>query len=301
MTTIEVSKPIERQIATEHKPFSEKSNAMVEVLRRDKSLFEMKKAGYSTKDAVEATALKLAAAEGSEHSQSEKNLLNVIGHLGSFVIASRRADDLSNEAKDGYLSYDDRDELKNLKLNTLIPFNHSIKELINTDSTMTKSELDANLARLYMRMFSNDDPIVINERDSEGVAQSTLEYVSKDALNSVSVITNGMRHEIAAETMLSAAGYEFDYNVSAQEDARGADLFVYLETGWTYIDIKASEAAASKALSQRANSHAVWTGLRPSDFDGAKGSQTDAMRISFEEANSQADAFLARIYNVAQR
>ena len=301
MSVVEQPISSEKIHSKEQKSFIQKSDEVIDSLRRNKNLFELKKSGLSTKDAIETTALDIAASEGLGYTDSEKNILGVIGHLGSFVIGQKRASEISVQRENSYLNQEVRKELRELKVNTLIPFNHAIKELINTDSSLSKDVLDANLTRLYMRLFSSDDPLVVKATERGSLDQSVLGVVSRDALQQISVATNGMRHEIAAETILTAAGYSYDYNVNTNEDAQGADLFVYLESGWTHIDIKASEASANKALLSHRNSHAVWTGLNPSKFDGAKGDQSNALRVSFDTALESADGFIQRIYDVSQR
>lgn len=301
MSLAEITSTIEKPKIAEQKSFQEKANDVVESLRRSRSLYELKRSGKSTKAAIESTALTLSTSEDLGFSESEKSLLGVISHLGSFVTAQRRADEMGNRRDEGRLSQSERNEMNRLKNEDLIPFNHSIKELINTDSSLTKDELDANMTRLYMRLFYKDDPLV-KRADTDGTQdQNLIKTVSQDALNSISVSTNGMRHEVAAESMLTAAAIEYDYQVDPEEDAQGADLFVYINNEWTYIDIKASETSARKALAKRSDSHAVWTGLNPSAFTGAKGTQKNGLRLSYEEAMSHADAFVDRIYDVAHR
>lgn len=301
MSLVEIAPTVEKSKNSDQKSFIEKADDVVESLRRSPSLFELKRSGKSTKFAIEATALTLSTSENLGFSESEKNLLGVISHLGSFVTAQRRADEIGDRRDEGRLSSDERNEMNRLKNEDLIPFNHSIKELINTDSSLTKDELDVSLTRLYMRLFYKDDPLVKRAGVDGTRDQPLIKTVSQDALNSISVSTNGMRHEVAAEIMLAAAGIDYDYQVSAEEDAQGADLFVYINNEWTYIDIKASETSARKALAKRSDSHAVWTGLNPSAFTGVKGNQKDGLRLSFDKALEKSDAFVNRIYDVARR
>lgn len=301
MLLVETEPTIENIELVKQKSFLEKTDAVVESLGRSQSLYELRKSGKSTKEAVEMTALVLSESEDQGYSKSEKNLLGVISHLGSFVTAQRMADEMGHKRDEGRLSQRERNQMNILKDSDLIPFNHAIKELINTDSSLTKDELDVSLTRLYMKLFYRDDPMV-KRADTDGIHdQNLIKAVSQDVLISISASTNGMRNEVAAETMLTAAGIEYDYQVSTSEDAQGADLFVYVDNEWIPIDIKASENGAKKALAKRSNSHAVWTGLHPSAFTGAKGDQINGLRLSFDEAVKHADAFVDRIYAVARR
>jgi len=301
MSLAETAPTIERQKPDSHVLFMQKTDEVVESLKRTPSLFELKRSGATTKEAVEYTALTLSDSEDLGYSESQKNILGVIGHLGSFVTAQRRADELGSKRNEGQLNQDERSEMDYLKNYDLIPFNHAIKDLINTDSSLTKDQLDVSLARLYMKLFYKDDPVV-TQADTDGIHDLNFRTaVSKDALNSISISTNGMRHEVAAESMLAVAGIDCDYHTSAQEDAKGADLFVYINDKWTYIDIKSSELSADKALAKRGDSHAVWTGLNPSSFTGAKDDQVNGIRLSDNEARKHADAFAKRIYAVAHR
>jgi len=301
MSLAEITPTIEKPKLVEQKSFVERTDDVVESLRRNPSLFELKRSGKSTKEAIETTASILSTYEDLGYSESEKNILGVISHLGSFVTAQRRADEMGDRRDEGRMSIADRNEMARLKNNDLIPFNHAIKELIDTDSSLTKDELDASLTRLYMRLFYKEDPLV-KKADSDGTHdQNLIKAVSQDALTSISVSTNGMRHEVAAESMLAAAGIDYDYQVSAEEDAQGADLFVYLNREWVYIDIKASEMSAKKALAKRSDSHAVWTGLTQSSFDGAKGNQKNGLRLSYAQAQNYSNDFVNRIFDVAHR
>jgi len=301
MSLAEITTTIERPKLVKQESFIERTDNVVELLRQSPSLFELKRNGASTTEAIETTALSLSDSDDQGFSESQKNILGVIGHLGSFVTAQRRADEMGNKRDEGRLSFEERAELSQLKNNDLIPFNHAIKELIDTDSSLTKDELDTSLARLYMRLFYKDDPIVHQAGPDSVRDKELISSVSKDALNSISISTNGMRHEVAAESMLAAAGIDYDYQVSAEEDAQGADLFIYLDAQWVHIDVKSSETSARKALEKRSDSHAVWTGLHPSAFTGARGNQKNGLRLSFDEARNHADAFVDRIYSVAQR
>jgi hypothetical protein len=302
MSLAELAPSIETSRPQEQKSFLEKADNLVEVLRRDQSLFELKRSGKSTKEAIETTSLNLSESEDQGFSESEKNLFRVIGHLGSYITSQRRVDQLGDKRDEGYRLNDrEHAEFQQLRNKDLIPFNHAIKELIDTDSGLTKNELDASLARLYMRLFYRDDPLVMRD-EARGVQDHSLaKAISSEALTSISVSSNGMRHEVAAESMLAAGGIDYDYNVNTEEDATGADMFVYIDGKWEYIDIKASEMSAKNALAKRRSSHAVWTGLHQSNFTGAKGNQVNGLRISFDEALKHSDAFVRRIRAVAHR
>lgn len=301
MTTTETVPTIEKPKLLEHKSFPEKTESVVEALRRSQLLFDLKKSGKSTKEAVEIGALSLSESDDLGFSESEKNLLGVISHLGSFVTAQRRADELSDVAKDSRLSSDQRDELKVLKNNDIIPFNHTLKELINTNSSLTKDELDVGLTRLYMKLFYRDDPIVVRA-DTDGTHdQELIHAISQDAFSGISKTTNGMRHEIASEAMLLAANIDYNHQLSVEQDANGADYLVYVDYRWTYIDIKASQTRAVRALSKRPDSHAVWTGLKPADFTGLYGNQVNGLCIPFDKAKELSGAFVQQIYDVTRR
>ena len=77
--------------------------------------------------------------------------------------------------------------------------------------------------------------------------------------------------------------------------ARGADLFVYLESGWEAVDVKASQLSASKAHSQNRFSRAVWTGLDWGDFTGQKGTGHGMLSIPFATADAKCDQFIGNI------
>jgi hypothetical protein len=301
MPLAEIAPSVERTKNIEKKPFLEKADDAINVLRQNRSLFEMKRSGATTTQAIETTALSLAESEDQNLSQSEKNLFGVIGHLGSYVVGERIIEEITEENSQGQMSRSEYEEMKYIKINNLIPFNHALKELINTDSSLTKDELDAGLTRLYMRLFYSDDPMVKYADRHNTHDQKLVREVSRDTLERISVSSNGMRHEIAAESMLAAAGYHCEYEVSTEEDSSGVDMYAYVDGEWVAVDIKASAISANNALTKRKRSHAVWTGLEQSDFKGAKGDQINGLRIPFDIALDHANDFVDRIRSVAHR
>ncbi len=300
MSTIETASPIEKKVS-EKKSFLEKADDAVDILRRNRSLFELKRSGATTKQAIETTALDLSESDDQNLTESEKNLFGVIAHLGSFVTSDRVIEEIIEESEGQRLSRDDYDEVAYRKTHDLIPFNHALKELINTDSSSTKDQLDAGLTRLYMRLYYPDDPLVRQADVYDMHDQKLMRQISGDVLARISNNSNGMRHEIAAESMLAALGYHYEYEISPEEDSHGIDMYVYIDDAWVSIDVKSTQMSAEKELTKRKKSHAVWTGLEQADFKGAKGDQVNGTRIPFDIAYSHADSFVNRIRAVAQR
>lgn len=65
-----------------------------------------------------------------------------------------------------------------------------------------------------------------------------------------------MRHELAAESLLSAAGINYDYQITADQDSAGTDLMVEIDDQWHSIDTKASQTAEDRAHEKSSRSHA---------------------------------------------
>ena len=188
-----------------------------------------------------------------------------------------------------------RSEVRQLKDEYLIPFNHLLKDYVNTHPNDGIHATSTALANVYDKVFARFDCLdSTNERAPYDISSGYVFDKIKTALD-------GMRHEVAAEMILDAAGYTYDYNVTTQEDARGSDLFVYLESGWEGIDVKASQSGVQRSQGQGHASRAVSTGLGWGDFTGLNGTGKETLSIPFATAELKAPYFIDSIYEMTAR
>lgn len=229
--------------------------------------------------------------------QFERSTLSIVSHLGDFVRASQTLVQLESYSD---LTHQEKDQVRTLKEQEVIPFNGSIKELINDNPNMNANALAFNLANAYDYLFSQYDPSYPEESRANG--EMSLDDATRMFQNRI----YGMRHELAGETILAAAGVDYDTRVGAQDDRAGNDLFVNFDGEWFGIDFKGTITGEQAAHLKHADylrkhpgqtkvCHAVWTGLKNADFTGTRGDQHNAVSIPFDTAHKQAALFLKRI------
>jgi hypothetical protein len=231
-------------------------------------------------------------------------LLNVTANLGTFIEAETTLDAIKDRREEnGHYADDDYARSKSLKLEHVIPFNHSLKSLINEGPNMNMHELSASLARTHEAVFNRYNNLNPTE------PKDPYEIVSaSDVTMRLERIMNGMRHEIATETMLSAAGLDYSYDISPKEDADGVDIIAMLprpnpQTGnirtvRVPIDIKSSFVAEQRSRDKHPTAIAVWTELDDSDFTGIKGDARGALSIPYSAASEHADSFVDRVQSI---
>lgn len=252
-------------------------------------------------EAAHILATQKQAAQNSEAlSSPDKALIDVIGQLGIFIEAKQEHDAIAYGGDSRYLGRDDKDQLRSLKEAHLIPFNHSVKELINTHPEANMRDVATNLTRAHAALFSKHSNLHPSQRKHpEDIVQP------KDVAYTLEAVINGMRHEVAGEALIDAAGYTFDHDVSVAQDRRGNDGFITTElNGRTIqipIDFKASAAAAEKSQQEHSYSKAVWTGLAWEDFTGRKGHNPGALSVPYATIQKNADAFMDRVFKVYAR
>lgn len=79
----------------------------------------------------------LTARKEDTKNESDYNLLTTVELVGDFVEASHELNELRDEEDHRPLQYSEKQYKKRLLTDHIIPFNHSIKELINTDPSFT--------------------------------------------------------------------------------------------------------------------------------------------------------------------
>jgi len=222
-------------------------------------------------------------------------LLVVTSKLGTFIEAQQELDEIESERKSngGHLTESSFQLSKKLKKEYVIPFNHELKALINEGPNVKMRDLTTALTSAHTAVFSRYNSLYPNAPKNPRMMQKPSEV----AYN-LDTIVNGMRHEIAAETMLSAANIEYDYNVTVDEDARGIDIIVYLDGKREPVDIKSSLAAENRTRDKHPDARAVWTELGWEDFTGMKGNNPGALSIPYSTAEYSADSFVDRIRTI---
>ncbi len=230
--------------------------------------------------------------EDNELSNADKLLFTLVKDVGSFVeadaeLSKSRADteDQGKRPTVNQIHY-----RRGLKKTHLIPFNHTVKSLIDEDSNVPIKGLAITLARSYGAVFGKAQVLKKGaQRDEKDLLKLS------DVAQKIETTVDGMRHEIAAETMLSTLGVEYSYDTTVDDDAKGIDLKVMIDGKLESIDLKKSLMAERKAHDARPTSRAVWTGLEYSDFRGMKNDTPGALAISYDRAKEKAPAFYDRI------
>jgi hypothetical protein len=229
----------------------------------------------------------------------DRSILLVTSQLGTYLDAQNELSTINEQrndlrARDEPIDESLSERVKELKLTYLIPFNRSLKEMINDNPNLSVDALTKNLGVAYQGIYSH-----YNSLHPEQPPEEFSHIPLSDALYQIEFVINGMRHEIAAESLLTAAGVEYDYDVSEEQDYRGRDMFVKLGGKWIGIDVKSSLKNEIHAHQSRYTSRAVWTGLKPDDFNGVKDALPGSVSISFATAKEHADAFVERIESMA--
>lgn len=260
-------------------------NSLVAPLAKSDTYVQQRQQGISHVDALSSTLRNEARAT---ENASDYNLLVATEQLGRFIEATSELNNIRNTINYEFRrpNNDEKKYINWLKEEQIIPFNHTIKEIINTDSSFTIGGLSGALTQTYVGLYGRHKVL------SESIG---YEINSSEVMKELRNIIDGMRHEVAAETLLAAANIDYDYEVSATEDRTGVDLFVIIDGQRHSIDIKRSQMAEARVLEKHPHSHAVWTGLKEKDFTGAKGDKTSSLTIPFETARIKSAAFVDRI------
>jgi hypothetical protein len=230
-------------------------------------------------------------------------LLKVTGGLGTFVEAEAELEQIAERrtSADAEEPKDDQKRSRELKLEYSIPFNHSLKTLINEGPNVNMIELTSALTKTHEIVFNRYDNFnpSIKKNPSEIIsANNTFSYIERHLA--------GIRHEVAAETMFIAAGIDYSHDVTPEEDRNGADIIAYIERPSVDddelqlirvpIDIKASNIAEANARTHRPERITAWTGLKNVDFTGTKGNTPNALAISYDVGKEHAGDFVERIH-----
>lgn len=256
---------------------------------------EAYRARHSRQDSAGIRDFSEAAAELAEgdgiNDPFERSLLSVVSKLGTAIDAKMEIDELREKRSvanyyDEAFNASDKDRMYDLKIDYLIPFNDTVKELLNDYPHMTVTDLTKNLGVAYASIYGQYNSLHPDK------PRPPERHQSLDAtLFDLETTINGMRHELAAETLLSAAGVEYSYDTTVEDDANGHDMFVRVDGEWKGVDIKASLTAERRSHNKSPYSRAVWTGLIDSDFRGVNGTTPDAVSIPYDLAKQHGGEF----------
>ena len=246
-------------------------------------------------EAYKKTAIAIANDETNELSSADRDSLLVTAYLGGFMQADHELAELRKNSH-LYSPEEEKRLSKELKEEYIIPFNHIVKNFINTHPNASINAAKNSLAALYTTVYRGEP----NCLDIKGLKNRThiSPYEKVDILDRT---LDGMRHELAAETLIDIGGYECDYNVSVEDDAKGIDMYVNITgIGWFGIDIKASKTTADKARKAHRRSHAIHTGLNDNDFTGSNNKVVNALTPPYSVLEDKSEDFCKRLEKMAQ-
>ena len=284
-----------------------------------------KEAGYSHKRAIARAALRLAgvqefpevavrgpegesypANDGQEMTHSDEDLFDpreldrtsdatmyaMVGSLQSFVKGYEGVRHARNSSRV------DRDTFQADKAR-MIRFNHIVRHLAESDPALRMSDVQQTAVTLYQA--SNIDRFTPDSIDE--FSQESAQF-SREIGN----VMNGMREELVAEQLINAAARQHESDpslpdiscnseVSLEDDARGADLFVTLDGVTFPVDIKASPTAVDRARAKQSRrAHSDSTPEQILCTGVPRAALGDRFRLSNKNAGRYADAFINRLY-----
>jgi hypothetical protein len=145
-----------------------------------------------------------------------------------------------------------RERIKTLK--PVVAFNKTVREMIDTEQYTTMSQIKRFVSGTLLYAGYSEEEIAYAE-------------------NTAGIAINGIRHEIAAESVLSSLPEVYGIDgASAEEEFDGKDIIVTYRGVTLGIDIKSSQQNAEEAnrrarwYSDRGDYVAIWSGFKNSDF-----------------------------------
>jgi len=242
------------------------SEAFAKARNESESLEMSDRDRFRTSIRMAATALKSEKASG--YLTPEGHSMNITSKLATFREDVATLDELQASGA-SFLE-------KKHYLLRVAEFNHSIKELVDSNSSLRFDDVVLFLRNMDQKINGSD-------------GAAGFENIATDRLN-------GMRHEIAVEQMLGyLPGVEYA-EASVEEDLDGTDLYISIDgSPMTAIDIKAGESntrfAKKKALRNGWDvNQIVWSHISDEDFNGG-------FRISKEIAQAKAPFLFKKLQN----
>lgn len=273
--------------------------------------------GYSHTEAFTSLAHHSAANKESRLNRSDRAVLEATSQVGEFVAAVNDLREL--RIKRDYVGLDEEQvkQIEALKKGHIIPFNHSLKAIVSTSPNLGLDAVAESLGNTYEKIFFREHAQQrLSGRTVGAQAKSFLERSRYEILDSL----DGMRHEGAAEAMVTAQGVACISDVSVAQDILGVDLLASFDNddseddtqtewskiaaslgihGWLELDVKSSEKQAADKRRRHPLKLAVATGLSDEDFTGTKADGKNLLGISYDTAVTKGALFVENILEVA--
>lgn len=268
----------------------EQAIKLIAPLTRSETYLRGRKSGESHLHSLEIAALAISETRKPQ----EAALLDTILKTGPYIDARQELAHIEAAGDYRPLSDAEKRTIRELKEHHIIPFNHSVKEFINTHPNETIKNTAQTLTWSYFGLYAKHDTLRAGTKQPDDIPKaSSVVFQLEESIN-------GMRHEIAAETMMAARDIDYSYDVSVHEDKRGTDLYFYNGSNWVPINIKASDTGVENARTKHNAYNAVSTGLDWSDFKGMKGTTPGALTISFATADAKSDQFVEKLQRASE-
>ena len=195
--------------------------------------------------ALALTADKLADSQVESNRGYETNESRQYRLIGALPNWLRAEHNLSTRRKNM-----DRQEYVE-SMSSVIEFNHILREIIDTETYTRMTEVTGFVSEVLL---------------SARVSGSTIKYATQSLVS----VLDGMRHEIASESVLSdLPGVEDIRGADTiEEEMRGMDIIFTYEGTQLALDIKSTQRAADEAnhKSRGSNYYAIWSGFTWDDF-----------------------------------
>lgn len=266
-----------------------------ESIPKIKSFEQIKQKYGSHAEAFSAISGRLSEPEAAEKygfNESERTFMKTASLLGSFVDASLESHSIRNELNGQKPNKAQKERLGYLILEHLIPFNHSLKEFVNQNPDLNINRVSELLLETYAEHY--DDKNLVTGEDKGKITPQELNEAEYQVLSAL----RGMRTEVAAETILTAAGVEYSYHIRPEADKAGVDMLIMVDGRLEPVDIKSSLTGEKKAHEDWDGSRAVWLGLRDSDYTGSRGILKDSLTLPFSRAEEAAPDFVHRLNEI---
>lgn len=217
---------------------------ILDTIAKSDELLREKAKNPMAKVALNNVAMILADKIGADnrgYETDESRQMRLIGILPDWIRNER------------HLDANRRSMSRQEKIDTLEPiiqFNHILREMIDTEQYTSMPEIVQFIQQSLLHMRASREII----QYAVSSARSTL---------------NGMRHEIAAESVLSMLPkVEGIRGATAEEELEGKDIIVEYAGRELALDVKASRRGEQEALAKSWNSDTlpVWSGFTNEDF-----------------------------------
>ncbi|OYX40930.1 hypothetical protein B7Y94_05855 [Candidatus Saccharibacteria bacterium 32-49-12] len=166
-------------------------------------------------------------------------------------------------------------------LQALVEFNHSVKDMIDSNPSIKFPDMMRFLAKTNLQVNGH-------EKNSEEFNQA------------IRGVLDGMRHEIGVEQMLGHLDNVEYLEAEVEDDLKGGDILVSVDGGdYIPLDIKASPFSAARAQEKArrngfSGNNIIWSQLDNEDFNGG-------FRVDYGIAAHKAKYLAAELARVTGR